>query len=108
MTKYYALAITTKYWRPATDYLNEIIEAVASRIDNGDFVVVSEKAISTALGNIADESRIRPSLNAKLIAKLWMQFIWGYFLGCASAILGSACCRDYERTLLTQAAAISN
>jgi F420-0:gamma-glutamyl ligase-like protein len=81
MTKYYALAVTTKYWRPAADYLNEIIEAVAKRADNGDFVVISEKAISTALGNIADENHIHPSLNARLIAKVWMQFIWGYFLG---------------------------
>jgi len=81
MVKYYALAVTTKYWKPKANYLNEIIEALVSRVDNGDFVVVSEKAVSTALGNIADESRIRSSLNAKLIAKLWMRFMWGYFLG---------------------------
>jgi F420-0:gamma-glutamyl ligase-like protein len=81
MVKYYALAITTKYWKPKANYLKEIAEALASRVDNGDFVVVSEKAVSTALGNIIDESRIRPSLNAKLIAKLWMRLMWGYFLG---------------------------
>lgn len=81
MVKYRALAVTTKYWKPGQDYLKEIVEALATRVDNGDFVVVSEKAISTALGNIVDESRIRPSLNAKLIAKLWMRFMWGYFFG---------------------------
>jgi F420-0:gamma-glutamyl ligase-like protein len=81
MVKYYALAVTTKYWKPKANYLNEIIEALASRVDNSDFVVVSEKAVSTALGHIADESLIRPSLNARLIAKLWMRFMWGYFLG---------------------------
>jgi F420-0:gamma-glutamyl ligase-like protein len=81
MTKYYALAVTTKYWKPGKDYLSEIIEALASRVGNGDFVVVSEKAVSTALSNIADESLIRPSLNAKLISKVWMRFVWGYFLG---------------------------
>jgi F420-0:gamma-glutamyl ligase-like protein len=81
MVKYYALAVTTKYWKPRQDYLKEIVEALASRVDNGDFVVVSEKAVSTALDNIVDESRIRPSLNAKLIAKPWMRFMWGYFLG---------------------------
>jgi F420-0:gamma-glutamyl ligase-like protein len=81
MVKYYALAVTTKYWKPKANYLKEIAEALASRVDNGDFVVVSEKAISTALGNIVDESLIRPSLNAKLIAKLWMRVMWGYFLG---------------------------
>jgi F420-0:gamma-glutamyl ligase-like protein len=81
MVKYYALAITTKYWKPQSDYLSEIIEALASRVDNGDFVVVSEKAISTALGNMVDESLIRPSFNARLIVRLWMRFMWGYFLG---------------------------
>jgi len=81
MVKYYALAVTTKYWKPEADYLSEIIEAIARRVSDGDFVVVSEKAVSIALGNIVDESLIRPSLNAKLISKLWMRIGWGYFLG---------------------------
>ncbi len=81
MTKYYALAITTKYWKPKTDYLKGITDALVGKVDNSDYVVVSEKAISTALGNIMDESRVRPSLNAKLIAKLWMRIMWGYVLG---------------------------
>ncbi len=81
MTKYYALAVTTKYWKPKSNYLSEIIKALTGRVDNGDFVVISEKALSTALGNIADENLVRASLNATLIAKLWMRFIWGYVLG---------------------------
>jgi len=81
MTKYYALAVTTKYWKPREDYLSEIIKALASRVGNGDFVVVSEKAVSTALSNIVNESFILPSLNAKLISRVWMRFVWGYFLG---------------------------
>jgi F420-0:gamma-glutamyl ligase-like protein len=81
MVKYYALAVTTKYWKPEEDYLSEISEAVGKRVDDGDFVVVSEKALSTASGNIVDESSVRPSLNAKLISKLWMRIVWGYFLG---------------------------
>ncbi|MCW4044566.1 MAG: coenzyme F420-0:L-glutamate ligase [Candidatus Bathyarchaeota archaeon] len=81
MVKYYALAVTTKYWTPKTNYLKEIIDALASRVDNSDFVVVSEKAVSTALGNIVDENRINPSFNAKLIAEVWMRFMWGYALG---------------------------
>jgi F420-0:gamma-glutamyl ligase-like protein len=81
MVKYNALAVTTKYWKPKEDYLNEAIEVIAKKVDDGDFVVVSEKAISTALGNIVDESSVRPSLNAKLISKLWMRVVWGYFAG---------------------------
>jgi F420-0:gamma-glutamyl ligase-like protein len=81
MTRYYALAVTTKYWKPGEDYANEIIKALGKRVNNGDFVVVSEKTLSTALNNIIDESSVHPSFNAKLISKLWMRMGWGYFLG---------------------------
>jgi F420-0:gamma-glutamyl ligase-like protein len=81
MAKYYALAVTTKYWKPGEDYLNEIINAVAKQVADGDFVVVSEKALSTALNNLVDESFVNPSLSAKVISRVWMRIVWGYFLG---------------------------
>ena len=81
MTKYYALPITTKYWKPGDKYLNSILDAVEKRVANGDFAVISEKALSTALGNIINESTVSPSFNAKLISLIWMRIIWGYFFG---------------------------
>jgi len=81
MTKYYALPVATKYWKPGEKYLNGILDAVEKRVADGDFVVVSEKAISTALGNIVDESVVNPSFSAKLISRIWMRVAWGYFLG---------------------------
>ncbi len=81
MTKYHALAITTKYWKPGTNYLNEILEAVEKRVANGDYVVVSEKALSTAQNKILDENDFSPSTNAKFISNVWMRHAWGYFLG---------------------------
>ena len=81
MTKYYALPVATKYWKPGEKYLNIILDVVENRVVDGDFVVVSEKALSTALGNIMDESVVRPSFSAKLISRLWMRIAWGYFLG---------------------------
>jgi F420-0:gamma-glutamyl ligase-like protein len=83
MTRYYALAATSKYWKPGEDYADEIIKALGKRVDNGDFVVVSEKALSTALNNIIDESSVHPGFNAQVISKLWMRIVWGYFLGAA-------------------------
>jgi F420-0:gamma-glutamyl ligase-like protein len=80
MTKYKVLVVTTKYWRPREDYLEEIIRNVKGKIAEGDFIVVSEKAISIALNNIVDESGIKPSLGARLIARYWMRIVWGYFL----------------------------
>ena len=81
MPTYRALALTTKFWRPDEDFLAEILKAVAKRVDDGDFVVVSEKALSTALGRIVDESSVKPSLNARLISRFWMRITWGYLLG---------------------------
>ena len=83
MTKYYALPIATKYWKPGEKYLNCIVEAVEKRVADGDFVVVSEKALSTALGNIIDESGVRPGFNAKLISGIWMRIGWRH---CLSAL----------------------
>jgi len=81
MTGLKVLAVTTRYWRPGEDYLNEIVEAIKGRVVDDDFVVVSEKAISTALNNIVDESQIKPGLEARWIAHFWMRTGWGYFLG---------------------------
>jgi F420-0:gamma-glutamyl ligase-like protein len=83
MTRYYTLAVTTKYWKPKTDYIREIVDAVDGKVADGDFVVVSEKALSTAQGNVVDESTFKPSFTAKLIATIWMPFAWGYFIGVA-------------------------
>ncbi len=81
MSKYKVLAVITKFWRPKTDLLEKIVENIKGKIADGDFVVISEKAISTAMNNIADESTVKPSLSAKFIAKFWMRIVWGYFLG---------------------------
>jgi F420-0:gamma-glutamyl ligase-like protein len=81
MAKYKVRAITTKYWRPKENYLQEIIKSLEGKIVDGDFVVISEKAISTASNNIIDENCISSSFSAKLVAKYWMRIFWGYFLG---------------------------
>src|SRR3990172_4964471 len=81
MTKYQALELTTKYWKPGEDYVNEITKTIGKRVVDDDFVVVSEKALSTALGRIVDESRVKPNLSAKIISRFWMRLVWGYFLG---------------------------
>ena len=81
MTKYKFLPVTTQYWRPGENYLRTIVANIKGKISDGDFVVISEKAISTALNNLIDEDRIEPTLNARLIAVLWMRGVWGYLFG---------------------------
>jgi F420-0:gamma-glutamyl ligase-like protein len=81
MSRYYALPIVTGYWKPKHDYLGAISVALAGKVRDGDFVVVSEKAISTALGNMIDESKVQPGVSARLLAGFWMRIVWGYPLG---------------------------
>jgi len=73
--------IHTGYWKPGEDYVSIIAERVKWHVDDGDFVVVSEKAISIAKGNIVNEQNIKPGLIAKLLAYIWMRYVWGRFLG---------------------------
>jgi len=79
--KYKIEAVSTGYWRPGCDYLKAITIAIRGRIKNGDIVVVSEKAISTASNNILDESVFKVGRTAFFLAKFWMRIIWGYILG---------------------------
>jgi len=78
MPNYQALAVATSFWKPGDDFLDAIIKAVEKKVADGDCVVISEKALSTALGNIIDENGIPPRLNAKLLARFWMRICWGY------------------------------
>jgi F420-0:gamma-glutamyl ligase-like protein len=81
VNKHKAIAVATQYWRPRQDYLKQIVKAIENKIDDGDFVTISEKALSTALGNLMDESAVQPSWLARFLAKYWMRFVWVYFLG---------------------------
>ena len=73
--------MSTSYWRPGGDYIQQIVEAIKDKVEDGDFVTISDKAVSTALGNIADESTIRSSRLAHFVAKYWMRYVWVYVLG---------------------------
>jgi F420-0:gamma-glutamyl ligase-like protein len=74
------IAVTTRFWRPGHDYLNEIVGALRTRVLDGDFVIISEKAVSTASSNVVDESAITPHSSARFIARFWMRIVWGYCL----------------------------
>jgi F420-0:gamma-glutamyl ligase-like protein len=78
---YVARAVKTKYWMPGDNYLKIIAEAFDGKIDDGDVVVVSEKALSIAKGYVMDESKVQPGIMARLLANYWMKTVWGYFLG---------------------------
>ncbi|MEM3383146.1 MAG: coenzyme F420-0:L-glutamate ligase [Nitrososphaerales archaeon] len=78
--KHIAIPIKTKYWKPGDDYISIIKSSIVDKVKDGDIIVLSEKAISVAKGRLIDESKIKPSLLAKFIARFWMRYIWGYIL----------------------------
>jgi len=78
---YKTIALVTPYWRPGEDYVKQILNALREKVQNGDIVTVSEKAISTASANFVDESTINAGSLAKFLAKYWMRFAWAYVLG---------------------------
>lgn len=79
--EYLALAIPTVYWMPGKDFVGIIIESVKDLVKDGDLIVLSEKAISIATGNIVDEKSIKPGRLARLIGGIWMTLVWGHLLG---------------------------
>jgi F420-0:gamma-glutamyl ligase-like protein len=81
MKRFRYVVIRTRYWRPGENFLEEIAAAIKDHVEDGDIITISEKAISTAMGNILDESRIKAGKIAELIATYWMRHVWGCFLG---------------------------
>ncbi|MEM2876325.1 MAG: coenzyme F420-0:L-glutamate ligase [Candidatus Bathyarchaeia archaeon] len=88
---YEVIPVKTRFWKPGDDYLNLIVNAVNGKLKDGDFLTVSEKALSTSLGNLVDESRVKPTLLSKFIVRIWVRYFWAYFLG--------KLCHLRERTL---------
>jgi len=76
-----AIRIKTKYWRPGTDYVSEVVQAVEGVLQDGDIVTVSEKAISTAMGYLVDESKFTSGIIAFLLVSFWTRRIWSGPLG---------------------------
>jgi len=76
-----ARAVRTEYWMPGSDYLNIIASALKGKINNGDVIVISEKALAVAKGLIIDESHVKPGFLAKILSRFWMRILWGFFLG---------------------------
>jgi F420-0:gamma-glutamyl ligase-like protein len=79
--RYNAVAVESRYWKPGDDYITQLIEAIENIVEDKDFVAVSEKAVSTSLGNLIDEKNVEASRLARFIAKYWMRIVWPYILG---------------------------
>ncbi len=74
-------AVKSTYWCPGDDYVTRILFSLKKIIRDGDIIVISEKAVSTAKGNIISEAGVKPSILANIISRFWMRVFWGYILG---------------------------
>lgn len=64
------------YWYPGTDVVKEIIDKYGKYIENGDIIVIAEKALSTALGNIYDEGLIQADMLTKILTFITVRILW--------------------------------
>lgn len=71
----------TNFWRPGKDYVSEIIRITSPYLKDGDIIAVSEKAVSTASGNIYDEDGVMPGRVARFLADEWTRKLWAGPLG---------------------------
>ncbi|MBT3284301.1 hypothetical protein HN807_06130 [Candidatus Bathyarchaeota archaeon] len=76
-----SITFRTSFWRPGTDYVSEIIRITSPHLRDGDIIAVSEKAVSTASGNIYDEAGVKPGLVARFLADSWTRRLWAGPLG---------------------------
>jgi len=74
-------AIKTKYWLPGEDIYKYVVYIADKIAQDGDIIVISEKALSVARGRLIDESKIKPNLFSIIITYILMRIIWAYILG---------------------------
>lgn len=69
-----------RYWFPGTNVVDEIIRKYGRYIEDNDILVISEKALSTALGNIYDEKVLKADVMTEIATFFVMRILWGYLL----------------------------
>ncbi|MEM2058456.1 MAG: coenzyme F420-0:L-glutamate ligase [Thermoproteota archaeon] len=76
-----AIPLRSKLWKPKTDFKQEIVKLISGIATTGDYVVLSEKALSTAMGLVCDESTIDSDPYSELMVFLTVRLLWGKMLG---------------------------
>ncbi len=81
-----ALPIKTKYIKRNEDFVPEVINSLKReikkglKIENGDFIILSEKFVATSENNFVDEKNAIPGFWA-YFCYYWSKYLWGYILG---------------------------
>jgi|GEM_PF-99107 F420-0:gamma-glutamyl ligase-like protein len=65
-----------KYWLPGSNISKEIVRKYREYLEDGSIVVLTEKAVSVALGNIYDESIIKPDPISEYLTRIINWYLW--------------------------------
>ena len=87
---YECIPIITDYIEGGEGY-DKLIDNIVKYCDDGDYVVISETPISTAEGNLVDESKYEAGLVAYFLSDVWSKYLFGYLI--------SPLIRDKRRTI---------
>lgn len=74
-------AVKTKYWLPGENIYRYLIYVADKIAEDGDIIVISEKALAVAEGRLIDESKVKPNILSIIITYILMRIIWAYILG---------------------------
>ncbi len=68
------------YWYPGTNIIDHIINAYINLANNGDFLIISEKALAIAYGYIYNEDLIGVDKLTYLLTKIITKYVWSFLL----------------------------
>lgn len=74
-----SIPIKTEYIKPNEGYA-KLVNLISTKCIDGDIIIVSETPISTAEGNLIDESKYNHGILAYLLCDIWSKYLWGYVL----------------------------
>ena len=58
-----------------------MLRSISLDLVDEDIVVFSEKAIAVARGRVIDESKVKPSVLARILTIFWIRVVWALLLG---------------------------
>ncbi len=80
--RYELIPVRDRYWKIGSGAVRNALRALKDvTLADGDVVLLSEKAVAVAEGELIDESEYVPGRLARWLAKYWMRIVWGRILG---------------------------
>ncbi|WP_148688965.1 coenzyme F420-0:L-glutamate ligase [Methanopyrus sp. SNP6] len=80
--QYRLIPVKSRYWKVGSGTVGNALEALRGiELKDGDVLLLSEKAVAVAEGELIDERGYEPGVLARFLVVLWMRIFWGRILG---------------------------